>query len=152
MKIAILNFFEIRKNHATSLVCFEINACARAFSGHQKSLKSFWVFSGEFPVKFWCHSTKNLRTGCVLVHKKYQEAGPQVGMLQVQTPSAGPHQTYQAFRTWRRQEQCGNFRIFLWRFQDFLSLRFFVKSIFEDLEAVKLQFLQFHGLLILLIW
>ena len=39
----------------------------------------------------------------------------------------------------------GNFRIFL-------SLRFFVKSILENVEVLKLSFLPFLGLWILLIW
>ena len=38
--------------------------------------------------------------------------------------------------------QCGNFRIFL-------SLRFYVKSILENLEVLKLLFLPFLGLWIL---
>ena len=41
--------------------------------------------------------------------------------------------------------QCGNFRIFL-------SFRFYVKSIFENLEVLKLLVLPFLGLWILLIW
>ena len=41
--------------------------------------------------------------------------------------------------------QCGNFIIFL-------SLRFYVKSVFENSDGQKLPFLPFLGLCILLIW
>ena len=44
-----------------------------------------------------------------------------------------------------RRAQCGKFKIFL-------SLRFYVKSILEKLEVLKLQFLPFLGLWILSIW
>ena len=41
--------------------------------------------------------------------------------------------------------QCGNFRIFL-------SFKFYVKPILEDLGVLKTPFLPFQGLQILLIW
>ena len=45
----------------------------------------------------------------------------------------------------RNIAQCGNFIIFL-------SLRFYVKSIFQIIDVLKLQFLTFLGLWVLLIW
>ena len=50
----------------------------------------------------------NLMNPICVSGKNYQEAGPQVGVLQVQTPYASPHQTYQAFRTWRWQKTQGS--------------------------------------------
>ena len=50
----------------------------------------------------------NLMNPICVSGKNYQEAGPQVRVLQVQTPYASPHQTYQAFRTWRWQKTQGS--------------------------------------------